>query len=335
MADMSENDLIATFFAPLAGEGGLGLRDDAARLALSENHELVVTTDGVIAGVHFFPEDPPESVARKALRVNLSDLAAKGARPVGFLLTLGLPEGWTRDWLAAFAAALGEDARARRCPLLGGDTMRTPGPLTVAITALGEIPRGTMARRDGARAGDIIAVTGTIGDAALGLEARRAQVAGPDAPRPAWLDAIGPDHAAALARRYLEPQPRNALAEAVRGLASAAMDISDGLIGDLRKLTLASGVSALLILDDAPLSPAAVAAPAADDSLARQIFGGGDDYELLLTAPPDHYESLAAAARAAGCGLAAVGEILPADAPFETRWRDRAVDLGPGAFTHF
>lgn len=332
MADMSEDELIAAFFAPLAGEGGLGLADDAARLRLAENHELIVTTDAVVAGVHFFADDAPEAIARKALRVNLSDLAAKGARPIGFLLTLGLPEGWTRDWLAAFAGALGDDARAYHCPLVGGDTVRTPGPLTIAITALGETPRGTMTQRTTARVGDILAVTGSIGDAALGLAVRRSRKdgAGPD-----WIAAIGEEHAAALEQRYLEPQPRCRMAEAVRGLASCAMDVSDGLIGDLRKMTRASGVSALLTLDDVPLSPAAAAALADDSSLASSLFCGGDDYELLLSVAPSRYEALAAAAAEAGCGLRAIGEVLPATADFEVRWRDEPASFSAGSYTHF
>lgn len=353
MSAMSEEDLIATFFAPLAGEGGLGLADDAARLALSENHELIVTTDGIIAGVHFFADDPPESIARKALRVNLSDLAAKGARPIGFLLTLALPDSWTREWLAAFAGALGADARAYHCPLVGGDTVRTPGPLTIAITALGETPRGTMTLRSTAKIGDVIAVTGTIGDGALGLAVRHARTAsgkadtrvpetdvakpasGPEAAPPAWIAAIGPEHAAALLQRYLEPLPRNGLAEAVRGWAGSAMDVSDGLLGDLRKLVVASGVSASIDLDLAPLSDAAAAALAADEGLARQIFAGGDDYELLLTVPPGKYEALAAAARAAGCGLTPIGEITPASEPFRAMWRGAAAAFGKGSFSHF
>ncbi|GHE57115.1 thiamine-monophosphate kinase [Camelimonas fluminis] len=332
MAAMSEDDLIASFFAPLAGEGGLGLADDVARLALSENHELIVTTDGVVAGVHFFPDDPPESIARKALRVNLSDLAAKGARPLGYLLTLALPEGWTRDWLAAFAAALGEDARTYHCPLLGGDTVRTPGPLTIAITALGETPRGAMTARTTARVGDVVAVTGSVGDGALGLAVRHARA---EATPPAWVAAIGEERAGALLQRYLEPLPRNCMAEAVRGWASCAMDVSDGLVGDLRKLTAASGVSASVDLDLVPISEAAAAALAVDDGLARQIFAGGDDYEILLTVAPEHYDALAAAARAAGCGLTPIGEITPINEPFRVVWRGAPAAFGKGSFSHF
>lgn len=333
MAAMTEDELIAGIFAPLAGEGGLALVDDAARLAVSEGHELIVTTDGIVAGVHFFADDQPESIARKALRVNLSDLAAKGARPIGFLLTLALPDGWTRPWLEAFAAALGEDARAFHCPLVGGDTVRTPGPLTIAITALGETPRGTMTQRTTARVGDVIAVTGTIGDAALGLAVRHAR--SPEAAAPAWIAAIGEARAGFLLQRYLEPLPRNVLADTVRGWANSAMDVSDGLVGDLRKLTAASGVSASVDLDLAPLSDAASAALAADESLFRQVFAGGDDYEILMTVAPAHFDELAASARAVGCGLTPIGEITPATEPFRMSWRGAPAEFGAGKFSHF
>ena len=171
-----EDDLIARYFRPLAtAPGALGLIDDAALLA-SSSDDLVLTTDAVVEGVHFLPDDPPDAVARKALRVNLSDLAAKGATPAGFLLTLALREV-KEAWLAPFARALGEDAAAFGCPLLGGDTVSTPGPAMVSVTAFGRVPAGRMVRRAGARAGDRIAVTGTIGDAALGLLLLKGRIA--------------------------------------------------------------------------------------------------------------------------------------------------------------
>ena len=162
----SEDELIATLFAPLAGAAALGLRDDAALLPASKN-PTVATTDALVAGVHFFEDDPPGLIAKKALRVNLSDLAAKGAEPVGFLLAIAMPPDWTNDWLAAFAAGLGEDALAYRCPLLGGDTVSTPGPLTLSVTALGEAPEGRFIARTTGQAGDAVFVSGTIGDAII------------------------------------------------------------------------------------------------------------------------------------------------------------------------
>src|SRR5450631_3587053 len=174
MADRQDNpsgedDLIARHFRPLATDpGALGLVDDAAILK-ARGEDIVVTTDAIVAGVHFLPDDPPDTVARKALRVNLSDLAAKGATPAGFVLTLALQRA-DESWLAAFARGLGEDAAHYGCPLLGGDTVSTPGPLMISITAFGRVPVGTMVRRDGAKPGDRVVVTGTIGDAALGLD---------------------------------------------------------------------------------------------------------------------------------------------------------------------
>ncbi len=173
MPRLSEDKLIASIFAPLAGPGGLRLEDDAALLQVAAGEELVLTTDMLVAGVHFFAEDPPDAIARKALRVNLSDLAAKAAEPRGFLLGLGLPADWREDWLKAFAAGLGADAAHFAISLLGGDTVRTPGPLTLSITAVGAVPVGKMIPRGGARAGDHLFVSGTIGDAALGLALRQ------------------------------------------------------------------------------------------------------------------------------------------------------------------
>ncbi len=204
----------------------------------------MVTTDAIVEGVHFLSGDPPGTLARKALRVNLSDIAAKGAAPAGFVLTLALRKV-EEAWLKPFATALGEDAADYGCPLLGGDTVSTPGPLMISITAFGRVPHGKMVHRAGARAGDLVFVTGTIGDAALGLDVLRG---------PAAL-ALADDAAARdfLATRYRVPQPRNALALAVRDHASAAMDVSDGLAGDLSKLCAASGVSADIELSACPV----------------------------------------------------------------------------------
>src|ERR1700754_3686333 len=218
-----EDDLIARYFVPLASDpGAFGLIDDAAILKGSSD-DLVVTVDAIVEGVHFLPGDPPDTIARKALRLNLSDLAAKGATPAGFVLTLAL-RGAEEAWLAAFAHGLGEDATSFACPLLGGDTVSTPGPLTVSITAFGRVGEGRMVHRSGARPGDRIMVTGTIGDAALGLDILRGG---------AVATALASDPAAAeiLIARYRVPQPRNVFAMAVRDHASAAMDVSDGLAG--------------------------------------------------------------------------------------------------------
>src|SRR5277367_723533 len=244
---LGEDDLIARYFAPLAGPAGLKLRDDAALMRPPPGHDLVLTADALVAGVHFFADDPPGAIARKALRVNLSDLAAKGAAPLGFLLVLALPTGWTADWLEDFARGLGGDARAYDCPLLGGDTVKTPGPLTLSITALGSAPTGGMAARTGVRPGDRVYVSGTIGDAALGLRLRLGQ--GP---------LVSEAHRLHLLDRYLLPRPRLALAEAMV-FAHGGMDVSDGLVGDLEKMLRVSGVSTSVELRRLPLSDAAAA----------------------------------------------------------------------------
>lgn len=323
-----EFELIARYFAPIAGPAGLGLRDDAGLLRPARGYELVVTADALVAGVHFFADDPPGSIARKALAVNLSDLAAKGASPDGFVLTLALPRDWSEGWLAAFAAGLGEMARDSGCPLIGGDTVRTPGPLTLSITAFGSVPAGRMVPRTGARPGDFVIVTGTIGDGALGLLAH-----GPN--RPGWVAALAEPDRAALADRYLHPQPRLKLAAALQAHASAAMDISDGLVGDLAKLLQASGVGAQIDLDEVPLSAAARAAIMADPALLELAWTGGDDYEILCTASETEYPALAAAGDAAGLPVAIIGRITERNGHVQYREKGRARSFAHGSFTHF
>ncbi|MBL0402399.1 thiamine-phosphate kinase [Microvirga aerilata] len=322
----TEDSLIARFFAPIAGEGALGLMDDAARLTPKPGHDLVLTVDALVEGVHFLPDDAPGSIARKALGVNVSDLAAKGADPSGFLLSLALPAHWTESWLADFAAGLGEASREFACPLLGGDTVKARGALTLSVTAVGEVPSGLMVRRTTARVGDAICVTGTIGDGALGLKLRSA---------PDWAEALSHDDKAHLADRYLHPQPRHRLAGALRDHASAAMDVSDGLAGDLAKMMRSGGVSALVEAGWVPLSPAARKAVQASPPLLDVAFTGGDDYEILCTVPEKNLDSFRKEADRVGVALSVIGRVVAGDGLPVFRMKDLERRYDVGSYQHF
>ncbi len=296
----AEDRLIARHFAPLATHpGALGLTDDAAFITPPPGSEIVLKADAIIGGVHFFPEDDAATVAQKALRVNLSDLASKGATPLGYLLSLALPKDIGEAWLARFAQGLREDAERYGCPLFGGDTDRTPGPITISIAMVGSVPAGTMVRRAGAKPGDLVFVSGSIGDSTLGLVLRK----GLDVP----LSEAQRQH---LASRYLLPQPRNALAEAVRMHASASMDVSDGLAGDFAKLCRVSQVGAEVEAARVPLSDAARAVVAADPKLLLTALSGGDDYEIVCTVPPAKAAGFRAAAEAAGVPVSEIGRVI-------------------------
>ncbi len=324
-----EDRLIQRFFRPLARDpAALGLSDDAAVIAPPPGADLVLTTDGVIEGVHFLSDDPADAVARKVLRANLSDLAAKGAEPLGFLLSLALPSKIDEKWLMAFAEGLGADAEAYRCPLLGGDTDRTPGLLSVSISAFGSLPHGTMIKRWGAKAGDRLVVTGTVGDAALGLVLRAE-------PERAGRAKLSASERAYLAARYLLPEPKVGLAVALREHASAAIDISDGLAGDLMKLAAASGVSARIESARLPLSPAAQKMVAAEPALLETVLSGGDDYEILAAVAPAALTALQSAADAAGIALREIGTV-GAGAGVEIVGPDnRPIELSHPSFSHF
>lgn len=323
-----EFDLIARYFAPLAGGErvlSLGLADDAAILKPAAGQDLVVTADALVAGVHFFPDDPADLVARKALRVNLSDLAAKGARPLAYLLCLSLPASIDEAWVAAFAAGLGADQAEFGIAMAGGDTTSTPGPLTIAITAIGEVPGGTMRRRAGARIGDEVWVSGTIGDAALGLSARDATA----------LPHLASDDRAALADRYRIPRPRLALGLELPGSGIAAMDISDGLVQDLGHILGLAGCGAILAEADIPLSPAARAAIGGDPAVLDQILSGGDDYELLFVAPPERRGEIMDASLRAATPVHRIGVLVAGEGVYLRRADGVSRRLVRGGWTHF
>lgn len=325
-----EDGLIARYFRPLAtAPGAAELLDDAATFRTPDGYELVLTVDALVAGVHFFPDDALGLVARKALRVNLSDLAAKGAKPEGYLLSLALTEDWSEDWLSAFCAGLRQDQQEFGISLYGGDTVRTPGPLTLSVTAFGLVPQGQAPRRQNARPGQKLFVTGTIGDAALGLKLR---LDGSRKTRWGLSDA----EAGHLHARYLLPEPRVHAAALVSEFAAASMDVSDGLAGDLARMCRASGAGAVIDAAKVPLSAAAAKAVAADPAALAAVLTGGDDYEILLSVEPAKASAFAAAALKAGVAAAEIGEVVPAfEEGIRVEQGGRPVVLESLAFRHF
>jgi thiamine-monophosphate kinase len=323
-----EDSLIARYFRPIATDpGAFALFDDAAILkALGQ--DIVVTTDAIVEGVHYLASDPPDTIARKALRTNLSDLAAKGATPAGFVLTLALRTA-DENWLEPFARGLGEDARSFACPLLGGDTVSTPGAVTISITAFGRVGAGKMVRRSGARPGDRVMVTGTIGDAVLGLDIlKNGAIA-----KALADDLRGRDM---LVARYRVPQPRNALAAAVRDHASGAMDVSDGLAGDLAKLCAASGVTAVIDTPSIPTSATAAGLLSRGAVGIETLIAGGDDYEILCTVPEAGAAAFTEAARQAGVAITAIGTIMAGEGlPRFLDGEGRELSLARLSWSHF
>ena len=325
----SGEERIIDLFRPLARHpGAFGLIDDCAAVTPPPGTDLVLKADAIVGTVHFFPDDPAGDIARKALRVNLSDLAAKGAAPLGFLLSLALPRDADLAWVAAFAQGLGDDAAHYGCPLLGGDTVHTPGPVMVSVAVFGSVPTGTMVQRGGGKVGDHVMVSGTIGDAALGV--RLCQDASLAAH---WgLSAAQTQY---LTGRYRLPQPRNAVAEALRLFANAGMDVSDGLVGDLDKMCKASGVSAAIQAEQVPLSDAARTALAADPSLIAPILTGGDDYEILATVEAAKLAPLRQAAGAAGVTLTEIGRIASGEGVRVLAGDGKALAFAQGSYSHF
>jgi thiamine-monophosphate kinase len=274
------------------------LLDDAAVIAPPPGHELVAKTDAIVGGVHFLHDDPPDLIARKALRANLSDLAAKGAVPRAYMLDLMLPKTVNEEWIAGFARGLAEDQNRYGVHLIGGDTDSTSGPVMIAIMAFGDVATGRMLRRGGARGGDTVFVTGTIGDAALGLAVLRGTLANLD-----------PNAAHSLVDRYRLPRPRVGLGPRLIGIVHAALDVSDGLLADLGHLCDASELSAVIEAPRVPLSTAARAVLATDSGHITTVLTGGDDYEILFTAPPEAVNELATLSRTLDVPITTIGRI--------------------------
>lgn len=325
---IGEFDIIGRYFRPLTGadDGALALRDDAAVFAAPAGRQVVATADAIVAGVHFLPEDPPDRIARKLLRVNLSDLAAMGAEPLGYLMTASWPETITETWIAAFAGGLAADQAAFDIALLGGDTTRTPGPLTLSLTALGSVPTGSALRRNAARPGDLLFVSGTIGDAVLGLRALQNDAGtAPSSDR---------DY---LIERYHLPRPRLALGQAllVDGLAHAAIDVSDGLVADLTHIAEESTVAAVIVADQVPLSAAANAILDRAPELLATLLTGGDDYELLFSAAPENVEAIASVARQLEIPVSVIGRIEAGEGVSVEAADGRKMPLTKVGWTHF
>lgn len=321
-----EFDIIARYFAPLAGNAPLafGLKDDAAVFVPAKGKSLVVTSDAIVAGVHFLHDDPPDQVARKLLRVNLSDLAAKGAVPRAYLMTCAFPVDVHEGWIAAFARGLRADQKHFGISLLGGDTVATPGPATFSVTMFGEVEGRAMLRRSGARPGDLLCVTGTIGDGGLGL----AELLTPHPGLPETQRKY-------LAARYRLPQPRSGLGPRLHGIATAALDISDGLLQDVGHLAGQSAVQAIIELAAVPLSPAARRLELADPDIRARAIVAGDDYEIAFTIRPRHLELLKALARQSRVPITCIGRIEKGQGVVVRTPEGALTVPGAGGYDHF
>lgn len=317
---MGEFELIARCFRPLTGgdPDAFDLENDAALYSPGAGQRIVTTLDTMVAGVHFLPSDPPGDIAKKLLRVNLSDLNAMGASPARYLLSLSLPEGLGEDWVAAFAQGLAEDQARYGLTLLGGDTTRTPGPLSLSLTAIGTLPeRARPHGRTSAEAGDLVCVTGTLGDAAAGLLMLQGALSHPDRAR--FVDA------------YRLPEPPMAAGPALLGIASAALDISDGLLADLAHIAEGSGLEGVVRAPDVPLSGAFEDLVADDPDLLMLALAGGDDYQLLFTLPPDR---LPVAMEAVG-DFTVVGEMRKGKGVTALNAAGLPLEISTRGWTHF
>ena len=299
---MDEFERIDRLIAPLArGHAGtFDLANDGAVLSHAPGNELVLTKDMMAEGVHFLPDDPPELVARKLLRTNLSDLAAMGAVARGYLLGLGLDGRHDESWIGAFFDGLAQDQEIFGITLLGGDTILVrSGVLTLSLTAIGEVTAGTALTRSGAQPGDVVAVSGTIGDGALGLLVRQGK-----------LPALDAEHARFLEDRYRLPQPRMALGEGLIGSVHAALDVSDGLLADAGHIARRSGVRVELDWSSVPLSAAALQALHHAPDLRQTVIGGGDDYELLFTVPEERWPTVQEISRTCATPVTGIGRCV-------------------------
>ncbi len=320
---LGEFQMIDRLLKPLSCgfPGALGLTDDAALVDLPEGQQLVIAKDAIVENVHFLSGDPPATVARKLLRQNLSDLAAMGADPLAYLTVFGRRKDLPEEWLAGFVDGLAQDQAAFGLHLIGGDTVSTPGPLFFSLTILGTVPHGQALIRAGAREGDLVCVSGTLGDGALGLRVLQGAAV------------RSPEDAAYLIGRYRVPEPRLALGKALRGVATSCMDVSDGLVGDLRHIldtSSAAGGQALGAVIEAGSLPLSTPTRGMPDALTAAL-SGGDDYELLFTLPPDRRAMLAGLP----CPVAVIGRIARGAGVTVLGNDGIAIDLKRASWTHF
>jgi thiamine-monophosphate kinase len=322
----SEFSLIEKLFAPLAGEGSFALQDDAALFTPAPGRQLVLTKDAIAEGRHYLPDDPPGDVAQKLLRVNLSDLAAKGTTPQGYLLSCAWSTSISYAWMAAFAAGLAADQEHFGIVLLGGDTIRVDGPSVFSLTAIGDVAEGQMVLRSGANVGDDLWVTGTIGDGALGLLAAQGE-----------LDFLSPSEREHLIQRYRVPQPPVTFGRELSGIASAALDVSDGLVADLQHLCDRSAVTAVVERWNVPLSDPVKSAVKAHPELLDVVLGGGDDYQTLFSASQTAAAAIGQRMKMSGTRATKIGRLV------ETAAAPVLLELEPGeiviaelrGFNHF
>lgn len=310
--------MISKYFAPLSMDG---LRDDAAVLDVPEGHELVVSSDTLNEGVHFWPGEAPDNIARKALRVNLSDLAAKGAQPLAYQLNIAFPNAPDEAWIQVFTDALREDQERFGIKLSGGDTTSIKGALSISITVMGLVPKGRAVRRFGAKAGDVLVCTGTVGDAFVGLESLRGNIA---------LQNPAPFLAA-----YQAPIPACDIAEDVQVYANASLDVSDGLIADIGHIARASGLRAIVNVGDVPLSDDARTLVEHGDVALNSLIVGGDDYVLVCAVSPENVDDFMRAVREKGFDPAFIGQLDIGEGVSVLDQSDQNIDLKQTGWSHF
>ena len=324
MSSSGEFDWIEKYFAPLAGSNSFKLLDDAALFPVDGADNLIVTQDAIAQDVHFLGDDPPERVAKKALRVNVSDIIAKGGTPQAYSLALGVPKNWSEAEIASFAQGLAEDQETYGLYLIGGDTFRSPGGLMVSVTMLGRPAAQNYVSRLNAKVGDQVLVSGEIGNAAIALHHIKKGMIETQAERQQWVD------------DYQLPVPPLGLEQTIGRYANASMDVSDGLVGDAEKICRASGVSITMDIDQVPMSARVQAEIRQNALLMETALNGGDDYQCLFTVPSIHLDQVFEEAGKLGIRLTRIGEVTNGgDAKLALANRGQPVSIGASSFAHF